>query len=257
MESSPSDKPRFFFDHLKELRQMLVQSLIAITLGVCLAFWKSALLFQILEEPYRRTLAHFPQAETQVSALKTLVPIEAFMINMKLATAAGIVLASPFILWRIWVFVVPALKPSERVAILMVLTLGLGFFMGGVCFSYFLVIPMALQFLLQYNLDYQLIPLWTLQGYFDFTLNFSLVFGILFELPLVLAGLAGIGIATPQFLSQKRKHAILAIFILAAIVAPSADPVTQTIVAVPLILLYEVGIWLSWLVVKRKKNGTA
>ena len=236
---------------------MLVQALIAMTLGVGLAFWKSALLFQILEEPFHRAMSHFPQVEAQTSSLKTLIPIEAFMINMKLATAAGLVLASPFILWRIWVFVVPALKPTERVAILLVLTMGLFFFIGGICFSYFLVIPLALEFLLRYNLDYQLIPVWTLQGYFDFTLNFSLVFGVLFELPLVLAGLAATGIATPQYLAQKRKHAILAIFILAAIVAPSADPVTQTIVAVPLVVLYEVGIWLSWLVVRRKKIGTA
>ncbi len=253
MVSPLADKPRYFFDHLMELRQVLVQSLIAMTLGVGIAFWKSALLFEILEHPYRRALAHFPQAETQISALKTLVPIEAFMINMKLATAAGIVLASPFLLWRLWIFVVPALKPSERTALLAVLTLGLFFFGGGLCFSYFLVIPLALEFLLRYNLDFQFIPQWTLQGYFDFTLNFSLIFGTLFELPLVLAALAAVGIATPQFLAHKRKHAILAIFALAAIVAPSADPVTQTIVAVPLVFLYEVGIWLSWLVVRRKK----
>lgn len=256
MERSPSDKPRYLFDHLKELRQVLVQGLVAIALGVGLAFIQSALLFQILEEPFRRVVAHLPpQAQSQMGALRTLVPIEAFMINMKLATAAGVVLVSPFLLWRLWVFVVPALKPSERNAILAVLTLGLFFFMGGVCFSYFLVVPLALEFLLKYNLDFQLIPQWTLQGYFDFTINFSLIFGVLFELPLVLAALAAAGIATPQFLAHKRKHAILAIFILAAIVAPSADPVTQTIVAVPLVLLYEVGIWLSWLVVRRKKAG--
>jgi sec-independent protein translocase protein TatC len=253
MESSPSDKPRYLFDHLKELRLVLVQGLLAIALGVGLAFVKSNLLFQILEGPFQRALAHFPQA--QMGGLKTLVPIEAFMINMKLATAAGVVLVSPFLLWRLWVFVVPALKPAERTAILAVLTLGLFFFMGGVCFSYFLVVPLALEFLLKYNLDFQLIPQWTLQGYFDFTINFSIIFGVLFELPLVLAALAAAGIATPQFLAHKRKHAILAIFILAAIVAPSADPVTQTIVAVPLVLLYEVGIWLSWLAVRRKKAG--
>lgn len=253
MQDSPTDKPRYFFDHLMELRQILVQSLVAITLGVGMAFWQSSLLFKILQEPFLRALNHFPQSVSQVGALRTLVPIEAFMINMKLATGAGVVLVSPFLIWRIWVFVAPALKPSERVGILAALTLGLFFFFGGICFSYFLVIPLALEFLLRYNLDFQFIPQWTLQGYFDFALNFSLVFGLLFELPLVLAALAAVGIATPQFLAQKRKHAILAIFILAAIVAPSADPVTQTIVAVPLVVLYEVGIWLSWITVKRKK----
>ncbi len=255
MTKPSSDKPRYLFDHLLELRQVLFHGLAAITLGVGVAFWKSAFLFQILEGPYQRTLSHFSQSAAPLGPLKTLVPIEAFMINMKLATAAGIVLASPYILRRLWIFVVPALKPTERALILAVLILGLFFFTGGICFSYFLVIPLALEFLLKYNLDYQLIPQWTLQGYFDFTLNFSLVFGILFELPLVLAGLAAAGIATPQFLAQKRKLAIFAIFILAALVAPSADPVTQTIVAVPLVFLYEVGIWLSWLVVRKKKTA--
>lgn len=82
--------------------------------------------------------------------------------------------------------------------------------------------------------------------------NFLLIFGLVFELPLVLAGLVSIGLATPAYLAHLRKHAIIAIFILAAFIAPSADPVTQTIVAVPLVILYEVGIWLSYLAVRKK-----
>ena len=252
-ETDKPSQPRYFFDHLMEFRKVIVRALAAITIGVGIAFWKSELLFILLLKPFQTALAQFPDAP--VKGLQTLIPVDAFMINMKLATFAGIVLASPFILRDLWFFARPALKSHERGAVLLVFSLGLFFFLGGVCFSYFVIIPLALKFLLHYNLDYHFIPQWTLQGYYSFAVNFILIFGLVFELPLVLAALVSIGVATPAFLIQKRKHAILGIFILAAILAPSADPVTQTLVAVPLVVLYEVGIWLSYLAVWRKKKN--
>ena len=251
--STPSpDKRLYLTEHLKELRKGLVHSLVAAALGVGLAFWKSDWLFTALLRPFHAAFFHFPQTGGQVQALQTLVPVEAFMINMKLATIAGVLLASPLILREIWVFAAPALKAHEKAGILMVFCLGLFFFLGGAAFGYFIIIPYALEFLIRYNLDYHFIPQWTLQGYFNFVVNFLLIFGCVFELPLILAGLVSVGIATPAFLSQKRKHAIIGIFILSAFIAPSADPITQTIVAVPLILLYEVGIWFSYLAVRDK-----
>lgn len=251
MPDSPSDQPKYFIDHLSELRQRLLRCLGFVAVGMVLAFWKSGWLFNALLRPFRKVQEQFPNFSAQVRALQTLAPIEAFMISMKLAVVAGLLLASPLILREIWVFASPALKANERNAILMVFALGLFFFAGGVAFGYFVIIPFALQFLVRYNLDYHFIPQWTLQGYFDFTVNFLFLFGGLFELPLVLAALVGIGVATPAFLSQKRKHAIVAIFLLAAFIAPSADPISQILVAVPLMALYEVGIWLSYLVVRK------
>ena len=198
-----------------------------------------------------------PQLSGRVQTLQTLTPIEVFMINMKLALIVGLILASPFILREIWVFTKPALRPRERGAILMVFLLGLFFFAAGFAFGYFLIVPMAILFLIKYNLAYQFVPQWTLQGYFDFVVNFLLIFGCVFELPLVLAALVGVGVATPAFLSQKRRHAILIIFILSAFIAPSADPITMVIVAVPLVLLYEMGIWFSYLVIRRKNQPSA
>ncbi|HET9870881.1 MAG TPA: twin-arginine translocase subunit TatC, partial [bacterium] len=142
---------------------------------------------------------------------------------------------------------VPALKPGERRALLIVFGLGLFFFAAGVLFGYGVVIPLALRFLVGYNLSFHFIPQWTLDGYFNFVMNFLLIFGLVFELPLVLAALVSIGVATPAFLAHKRRHAIVGIFIAAAFLAPSADPVTQLIVALPLVVLYEAGIWLSYL----------
>ena len=253
MSQPPQDKPLYITEHLKELRKGLVNALAVTVVGVGLAFWKSNLLFSALLLPFRTALEKFPEMKAQVHTLQTLAPIEAFMINMKLATAAGLAIASPFILREIWVFASPALKSNERAGILMIFFLGLFFFSGGIAFGYTLIIPLALEFLVRYNLDYQFIPQWTLQGYFSFVMNFLLIFGLVFELPLVLAALVGIGVATPAFLSQKRKHAIVGIFVLSAFIAPSADPITQTLVAVPLVVLYEVGIWLSYLAIRRKK----
>ncbi len=252
MPSPTLDKTRYFTEHLTELRRGLIHSLVFASIGVGVAFLRSGLLFSLLLRPFHVAFSGLPGVEART--LQTLVPIEAFMINMKLATVVGLLLASPFILREIWVFASPALKVNERRAILMVFLLGLFFFAGGVAFGYFLVIPLALEFLIRYNLDYHFIPQWTLQGYFDFVVNFLLLFGAIFELPLVLAALVGIGVATPAFLQHKRKHAILAIFVLAAIIAPSADPVTQTIVAVPLIVLYEIGIWLSYFAFRKKEK---
>lgn len=251
MPGPSSDHPKYLMEHLFELRQRLLRCLFIALIGMVAAFIKSNWLFNGLLGPFRRVQQKFPDFAAQVHSLQTLSPIEAFMITMKLATIAGIILASPFILREIWAFSVPALKANERGAILMVFCLGLFFFAGGLAFGYFVIIPLALQFLVQYNMDYHFIPQWTLQGYFSFVVNFLLVFGCLFELPLVLAALVSIGIATPAFLSQKRKHAIVGIFILAFFVAPSADPVSQTLVALPLIVLYEVGIWLSYLAVRK------
>lgn len=248
------DRPKYLTEHLNELRQGLIKSSVFVVLGMVLAFWKSDLLFVVLLKPFHDSLATFPEFSSQVHTLQTLTPIEAFMINMKLAGIVGLILASPFILWQIWGFVTPALKPQERSGILMVFLLGLFFFLGGVAFGYFVIVPIAMRFLIRYNLDYHFIPQWTLQGYFGFVMNFLLVFGCVFELPLVLAALVTMGIATPAFLSQKRKHAIVGIFILAFFIAPSADPGTQTIVALPLIVLYEIGILLSRLAFSRKNR---
>ncbi len=247
------DQPRYFFDHFLELRRALIHSLVYLTLGVGLAFWKSALLFEILLRPLRTVMEKFPLTSLRVDGLQTLVPVEAFMINMKLATAAGLILSLPFILWEAWNFASPALKAKERGAVLMVFCLGLVFFLAGAAFSYFLVIPLALQFLVHYNLEYHFIPRWTLQGYFNFAVSFTVIFGLVFEFPLVLAALGAIGIVTPEFMAQKRRLAIMGIFILAAALAPSADPITMTIVAVPMVVLYELGIWMSRLAFFRRK----
>ncbi|HEY5038612.1 MAG TPA: twin-arginine translocase subunit TatC, partial [bacterium] len=131
MPDFANDRPRYITDHLKELRRGLIRSLIVAAIGVGMAFWKSAFLFECLLKPFQSALSAFPALAAQVHGLQTLTPVEVFMINMKLATVVGLVLASPFILREIWVFSSPALKPNERSAIFMVFALGLFFFTAG------------------------------------------------------------------------------------------------------------------------------
>jgi sec-independent protein translocase protein TatC len=251
MSAPQKDIPRFITEHLRELRAGLIRAILAITAGSVAAFALSGWIFRTLLNPFQSVLAHFPQIAGRVQSLQTLSPVEVFMVNMKLAFIAGLVLASPFVLREIWVFSVPALKPRERSAILMVFSLGLFFFLAGLAFGYFVIIPLALRYLMWYNLIYHFMPQWTLEAYFGFVVNFLLIFGFVFELPLVLAALVKIGVATPAFLCQKRRHAIFLVFVLAFFIAPSADPITMTLVAVPLALLYEVGIWLSRLAFRK------
>jgi len=246
------DKPLYLVEHLRDLRSGIVRSLVALALGVALAFWGSGTLFELLLKPFQEALAKFPELALRVPSLQTLAPVEAFMVNMKLAGVAGLVLASPLLLREIWTFVSPALKAPERMGLLIVLSFGLLFFGAGVAFGYKVIVPLALEFLLRYNLDFHFLPQWTLQGYFGFVVNFLLIFGVIFELPLVLAGLVAAGIATPAFLIHKWRHAVIGIFILAAVIAPSADPVTQTLVALPLVALYGLGILLSFIAYRKR-----
>jgi sec-independent protein translocase protein TatC len=239
------DQPRYLADHLRDLRKGIIRSLIAVAVGVGLAFWQSGPLFAALLRPFQEVLEGFPDVAGRVETLQTLAPIEAFMVHMKLAGVTGLVLASPILLREIWAFTSPALKPLERAGLLIVFSLGLFFFAGGVVFGYKVIVPLALKFLINYNLVHDFIPVWTLQNYFSFVVNFLLIFGVIFELPLVLAGLVAAGIATPAFLIQKWRHAVIGIFILAAVIAPSADPLTQTLVALPLVALYGLGILFS------------
>jgi sec-independent protein translocase protein TatC len=245
MPAPKKDIPRFLTEHLRELRSGLIRAILAIAAGAVASFAMSGWIFKALLHPYQCVLARYPEIASRVHSLQTLSPVEIFMVNMKLAFVTGVVLASPFLLREVWLFCVPALKPRERSAILTVFSLGLFFFLAGLTFGYFVIVPLALRYLMWYNLIYQFMPQWTLEAYFGFVVNFLLIFGFVFELPLVLAALVRVGVATPAFLSQKRRHAIFLIFVLAFFIAPSADPITMTLVAVPLVLLYEVGIWLS------------
>ncbi len=167
-------------------------------------------------------------------------PGEAFSAYMILGSVLGLIIASPYIFYQIWAFVAGALKPSEKKFVLIFAPLSLLFFLAGAAFAYFLAVPRAYKFLMSFSSEY-LVAMVTVKNYFGFLGHMILAFGVAFELPLILAFLAKIGIASPEYLRQMRRHAIIIILIVAALLAPP-DVVSMLLLALPLVLLYEVGI---------------
>jgi sec-independent protein translocase protein TatC len=162
-------------------------------------------------------------------------------VQMKVGLIAGVFIAAPVILWQVWAFISPGLHHHEKkYAVPFVLIGSLMFILGG-AFSLFVVTPYALNFLLSYSRP-GLKPMITIQNHIDFLLKFTLAFGAVFELPLALTLLARMGVVTAKMLSKNRKYAILGAFIAGAILTPTPDAFNQTLMAGPLIILYEVGI---------------
>lgn len=176
-------------------------------------------------------------------------PLDGFSAYMTLAGVMGFIVSLPWTVYHVWAFIAGALKPAEKKAVYIFAPLSLVFFLLGVCFSFYIAIPLTYRFLMSFTSDYMQ-PMITVSNYMGFLANMLIAFGVTFELPLVLAFLAKIGIATPEYLRQKRRHAVMIIFIIATIITPP-DIVSQVLLALPLIVLYEVGILLMQLTIKK------
>jgi sec-independent protein translocase protein TatC len=247
-----------FFAHLEELRRRLISSLVAIGIGFVVCFHFSESIFGFLLSPLRRHLVltrTYPffafSPRSQAPALVFLAPAEAFWIHMKLAFFASIFFGLPFLFYQIWKFVSPGLLPHEKRYAAPFVVLSTVMFLLGAGFCFLIVLPFALQFLLTYKTQH-LQPMLSIGNYFDFTLKFILAFGLIFELPLAMVLATRLGFLTPEFLARNRKYAILANFVLAAILTPTPDVFNQSLMAIPLCLLYEAGILASRLLRSRK-----
>lgn len=187
-------------------------------------------------------------------SLVFISPQEPFVITLKIALFGGIIIALPMIIYQAWQFVSLALKEKEKRYLLFYGPFSLLLFLSGASFAYFVAIPVGLRFLLSFG-GSSLEPMISISKYLSFITVTILTFGIVFELPLVSLFLVRIGIISPQFLAKNRKVAIIAIFVLAAILTPSIDAFTQILLAVPLVILYEVSIWLAkWSLFREAKE---
>ncbi len=213
-------------DHLSELRMRLVVAIVAIIIGTLGAYYYVEDILQILVAP--------------AGKLYYTKPTEAFFTYMKISLVAGCILSSPIWFYQIWAFIVPALSKGEKKVTFMVVPTAVTLFLVGVLFSYYLVLPMAIQFFIGFGTD-ELQPLFSIGQYIDFVIAFILPFGITFELPLILIALGVIGILTSDRLRQYRKMFILLAFIIGAAISPTPDMLSQTMIAGPMILLYEIS----------------
>jgi len=231
MTESVDESRMSFMEHLGELRTRLMRSLLALLVGLGIALPFSQQIMDYLAKPARDTNHN----------LVFLSLTEAFWVQMKIGLIVGLFVASPAVLWQIWRFISPGLHVHERKYAAPFVIIGTLLFVGGGAFSLKVVTPFAIQFLLSYERP-GLQAMISIGNYIDFLLKFTLAFGAVFELPLVITILARLGVVTPAMLAKNRKYAILGAFIAGAVLTPTPDMFNQTLMAGPLILLYEVGI---------------
>jgi sec-independent protein translocase protein TatC len=235
-----------FLEHLEELRQRILKSLAALIIFSCASFAATTRLLDFLTYPN----SHL----SKPAKLIFLKPTAMLMLRMEIALAAGLIASLPVIIYQLWQFISPGLLPGERKYVIPVILLTCFCFLLGGSFAYFVMIPVVLPFLfslgttaIEANIN--------ISDYMSFVLRLILATGLVFELPVVAFFLARLGLVTPTFLRKSRKYAIVIIFVVAAIITPTPDPVNQTILAVPLMLLYEISIWVTVLAYKKRQEA--
>lgn len=222
-----------FTEHLTELRNRLVYSFIAVGAGFVGCYFFKERLFRILTSPLVSAMGE------DARMIFTGLP-EAFFTYLKVALLGGIILATPVLFYQFWMFISPGLYRKEKSFLIPVILLSLVFFAAGSSFGYFVVFPYGFKFFLGFSTDtIQAMP--SMKEYLSFAAKMLLAFGLVFELPLVLTFMARMGLVSVDFLKKNRKFALLIFFGGAALITPP-DVITQTMMAIPLIILYEISI---------------
>jgi len=240
-----SDMP--FLDHLEELRSRLLKSVVAV--GICVAIGFILVIkfnfISLLEQPILPYL--------QGRKLIFTHPGDSFSIVMQVSFGIGFALAAPVLLYQLWGFLSPALYKHEKKVVIPLLFAATCLFMLGAALAYFIVLPFALKFLMEFQTA-ALEPMITARDYFDFATSLALSMGAVFELPILLVGLTVLGIITPMQLRAYRRHAMVASLVVAAIITPGDLLTTTVMLMVPLYGLYEVSIVASSVVYRRKEQ---
>ncbi len=246
MAKQPPTDEMGFLDHLDELRIRLVRGLLGVVVAVCVcAYFSDFIVNQILIAPLIKSSPNIK--------LQNLVPYGQLTLYVQSILFSAIILAFPFLAYQIWQFVLPGLLPKERKAArFMVLFVSVCFF-AGVSFGYFVVIPFSLNFFANFGSP-QIENNIAVTDYASFFLGMIFTTGFIFELPFVVYLLSNIGLLTPPFMRHYRKYAIVAIVILAAILTPSTDALTMLLFALPMMVLYEISIFISAAVQKRRER---
>jgi len=236
-------------EHVLALRKVLVISAYAVLLGSIIGWFLSDLAFAYLARPV-----------TLLQDIKfiTTTPMEPMLVKIKISTFIGAMLALPILMWQIWSFVLPALKQNERKYLYVIVPSSVLLFLGGVALCFYGVLPIGIKFLLYAGGGaVQSTPFVTKTSYLTFLLTFLLTFGLVFQLPIILLILIRIGVLTPKTLAKKRRWAILLSMILSVIISPTPDLVTQLLMAGPMYFLYEISIWLGYLVARKREKELA
>ncbi|HUH63142.1 MAG TPA: twin-arginine translocase subunit TatC [Terracidiphilus sp.] len=236
-------------EHLDELRKRIIHSAIYLAVGFLVVWFLHDRLTGLVQAP----LQHIGKS------LVFTHPMDALNFDLQVSLVGGAILASPFILFQVWLFIAPGLYQREKRFVIPFMLATVGLFLGGAIFGYFWVLPGALKILIvDFGKNYT--PMVTIEEYTSFFLSIILGLGISFEMPVVIFFLAMFGIVSPRFLWKNFRYAVLVVFVIAAVICPSPDPWTMCIYAVPMLALYAIGIGVAWWVHpnrKRAKEATA
>jgi sec-independent protein translocase protein TatC len=222
-------------EHLDELRKRIVHSALYLAVGFIVAYVFHERLYGFVQAPLDRL--HIKLNYTH--------PMDPLNLYLQVSLIGGAILASPFILYQVWLFIAPGLYQKERRFVVPFMTATVGLFLVGASFGYFFVLPGALKILIV-DLGSKFNPVVTIEEYTGFFLSIILGLGVSFEMPILIFFLALFGIVSPQFLWKNIRYAILAVFLVAAFICPSPDPWTMCIYAVPMLCLYLIGIAVAW-----------
>jgi len=242
-EKSSLKRESDFLSHLEEFRRRLIISVSTFLLATILSYLFSQSLLELLIEPLRQ----FQHADLYFQK-----PYEAFLIRLKVAAISGLLFSSPVFFAELWLFVAPGLYGREKKVLFPLILISIFLFLAGTFFAFRVVVPLSLNFLLSFQTD-SLKPLLGIAPYFSFLISLILAFGLLFDFPVVLIGLIRLGTVSTNSLARARKVVIVFIFITAAILTPP-DPVSQALLALPLIILYEISLVAGRWVEKRKPD---
>jgi sec-independent protein translocase protein TatC len=241
-----------FLDHLEELRWRIIWSLVALIVGVGVAFvWLQTFdVFEFLERPILPYLGG--------NKLKYTHPADPLSVLISASFTIGMVVALPVILYQVWAFLAPALYKHEKRVVLPVIFGAIVLFVGGVALSFYVVLPMSIGWLMSIAASTDALePMITYRDYFSFAVNMSLAFGLCFELPIVILMLATLGIVTPEFLRKFRRHALVLCIVGGAFLSPGDLITTTVMLAGPLYLLYELSVVLTTLVYRKRRKREA
>ena len=233
-----------FLDHLEELRWRIVKALVGVVLGSILCWiYIDEIVHYVLLRPMQVVNANLATGQQPIH-LQNLKPFGLLFMYMEVAFVGGLIISLPNLLYQVWSFIAPGLMPKERRYVKSIVFFTTFCFLAGIAFAYFVMLPSALTFFsglgtaeIENNI--------AINEYMSFVVSVVLAAGVVFELPMVSWFLSRLGILTPAFMRHYRRHAIVGIMILAAILTPGTDPVSQVLLAVPMMALYEISIWIS------------
>jgi sec-independent protein translocase protein TatC len=246
LEDSTEAGKMSFLDHLDELRKRIIWAVGAVGAGFLVACFFIQPIFDFIMKPLQ---AQLPPGQTLVYT----EPTEAFVLYIKMAAIAGVMLASPVVMTQVWLFIAPGLYQHEKKFAVPFVVLSTFFFISGAAFSHYVVFPLTWQFFVSFSSDtVTFMP--RIEPTFSMYLKMLLGMGLVFQMPTIVLFMARMGVLTARFLVKNFKYAVLIIFIVAAVVTPGQDPTSQIAMAGPMLVLYGISIILAWLFGKKKRT---